>query len=84
MFGQPRFLAHAYPPDRGFWWEGTELNEIQHQLTSTRPFFGRSKELSTLESSLATNGTRPSLTVVKGIAGIGYSFKQVVFLSTGY
>ncbi|KAF5982761.1 hypothetical protein FBULB1_4151 [Fusarium bulbicola] len=46
MFGQPR----AYPPDRGFWWEGTELNEIQHQLTSTTPFFGRSEELKRLES----------------------------------
>ncbi|KAF5659795.1 hypothetical protein FCIRC_12351 [Fusarium circinatum] len=70
MFGQPRFLAHAYPPDRGFWWEGTELNEIQHQLTSTRPFFGRSEELKRLES-LARFMTRPKLTVVKGIAGIG-------------
>ncbi|KAL9565577.1 hypothetical protein ACKAV7_009759 [Fusarium commune] len=70
MFGQPRFLAHAYPPDRGFWWEGTELNDIQHQLTSTKPFVGRSVELSTLESSLAGDGTRPSLTVIKGIAGI--------------
>lgn len=72
MFGQPRFLAHAYPPDRGFWWEGTELNDIQHQLTSTKPFVGRSVELSTLESSLAGDGTRPSLTVIKGIAGIRY------------
>ncbi|KAG5762937.1 hypothetical protein H9Q72_008949 [Fusarium xylarioides] len=71
MFGQPRFLAHAYPPDRGFWWEGTELNGAQHQLTSTKPFFGRSAELSTLESSLAGDGTCPSLTVVKGIGGIG-------------
>ncbi|KAF5254431.1 hypothetical protein FANTH_689 [Fusarium anthophilum] len=71
MFGQPRFLAHAYPPDRGFWWEGTELNGVQHQLTSTKPFFGRSTELDTLQSSLAGDGTRPSLTVVKGIGGIG-------------
>ncbi|KAF5633873.1 uncharacterized protein FTJAE_7025 [Fusarium tjaetaba] len=71
MFGQPRFLAHAYPPDRGYWWEGNELNDIQHQVTSTKPFFGRSAELRTLESSLAGDGTRPSLTVVKGIGGIG-------------
>ncbi|KAF5606142.1 uncharacterized protein FSUBG_6256 [Fusarium subglutinans] len=71
MFGQPRFLAHAYPPDRGFWWEGTEMNGIQHQLTSTKPFFGRSTELDTLQSSLAGGGTHPSLTVVKGIGGIG-------------
>ncbi|KAF4498687.1 hypothetical protein FAGAP_5165 [Fusarium agapanthi] len=70
-FGQPRFLAHAYPPDRGFWWEGTELNGVQHQLTSTKPFFGRSAELDTLESSLAGDGTHPSLTVIKGIAGMG-------------
>jgi hypothetical protein len=71
MFGQPRFLAHAYPPDRGFWWEGNGLNEVQHQLTSTRPFFGRSEELGALEQSLTTKGTRPILTVIKGIAGIG-------------
>jgi hypothetical protein len=77
MFGQPRFQAHAYPPDRGFWWEGDELNEIQHQITSTRPFFGRSKELETLEASLATDDTRPKLTVIKGIAGIGYSLNRV-------
>ncbi|TVY69839.1 Protein SERAC1 [Fusarium oxysporum f. sp. cubense] len=82
MFGQPRFLAHTYPPDRGFWWEGTKLSEIQHQLTSTRTFFGRSKELSTLGSSLATNGTRPSLTVVKGIAGIGKTELLLQFAAT--
>ncbi|KAM0083609.1 hypothetical protein ACKRZS_004194 [Fusarium odoratissimum] len=70
MFGQPRFLAHAYPPDGGFWWEGTELNEIQHQLTSTKPFFGRSKELKTLEAAVTTSDS-PKLTVIKGIAGIG-------------
>lgn len=73
MFGQPRFHAHAYPPDRGFWWEGNELNSIQRQLTSSKPFFGRSVELATLESSLSGDGMRPSLTVVKGIAGIGYT-----------
>jgi hypothetical protein len=76
MFGWPRFVSHAYPPDRGFWWEGNELNDIQHQLTSTRPFFGRSEELKTLEASLTTDGTRPKLTVIKGIAGIGYTHKH--------
>ncbi|KAF5713070.1 hypothetical protein FMUND_8089 [Fusarium mundagurra] len=80
MFGQPRFLAHAYPPDRGFWWEGNELNGIQHQLTSTKSFFGRSVELTTLESSLAGDRTRPSLTVVKGIGGIGYKSKTELLL----
>jgi hypothetical protein len=72
MFGQPRFLAHAYPPARGYWWEGNELNDIQHQVISVKPFFGRCAELSTLESSIAGEGMRPSLTVVKGIGGIGY------------
>ncbi|KAF4338455.1 eukaryotic translation initiation factor 3 [Fusarium beomiforme] len=71
MFGQPRFLAHAYPPDRGFWWEGNELHDIQHQLTSTKPFFGRSKEFEALETSLTGDALQPKLTVVKGIAGIG-------------
>ncbi|RBA12697.1 hypothetical protein FPRO05_04147 [Fusarium proliferatum] len=73
MFGQPRFQAHAYPPDGGFWWEGKELKAIQHQTSSasTKPFFGRKKELETLEASLATGDTRPKLTVIKGIAGIG-------------
>ncbi|KAF5639667.1 hypothetical protein F52700_4049 [Fusarium sp. NRRL 52700] len=82
MFGQPRFLAHAYPPDRGFWWEGTELNGVQHQLTSTKPFFGRSAELSTLGSSLSGDGMRPSLTVVKGIAGIGKTELLLQFAAT--
>lgn len=71
MFGQPRFQAHAYPPEQGFWWEGNELSEIQHQLTSTRPFFGRYTELEILQQSLITNVGRPKLTVIKGIAGIG-------------
>ncbi|KAF4432635.1 hypothetical protein FACUT_8323 [Fusarium acutatum] len=81
-YGQPRFLAHAYPPDRGFWWEGTELNGVQYQLTSTKPFFGRSAELDTLESSLAGDGTRPSLTVVKGIGGIGKTELLLQFAAT--
>ncbi|KAF5983785.1 hypothetical protein FCOIX_3001 [Fusarium coicis] len=82
IFGQPRFQAHAYPPDRGFWWEGTELNGVQHWLTSSEPFFGRSVELSTLESSLAGDGTRPSLTVVKGIGGIGKTELLLQFAAT--
>ncbi|KAH7190862.1 hypothetical protein DER44DRAFT_707818 [Fusarium oxysporum] len=82
MFGQPRFLAHAYPPHRGFWWEGNELNDIQHQLMTTRPFFGRSEELKTLEASLTTDGTRPKLTVIKGIAGIGKTDLLLQFAAT--
>lgn len=77
MFGQPRFQAHAYPPDRGFWWEGNQLHEIQHRITSAKPFFGRMKELETLEASLATESTLPKLTVIKGIAGIGYSHIRI-------
>ncbi|KAH6887727.1 hypothetical protein B0T10DRAFT_461161 [Thelonectria olida] len=65
MFGHPRFVAHAYPPDGNFWWEGSQLNEIQHQLTSTRPFFGRSQELNTFESALATEPKRPKFTIIK-------------------
>ncbi|CVK85068.1 uncharacterized protein FMAN_01986 [Fusarium mangiferae] len=82
VFGQPRFLAHRYPPDRGFWWEGTELNGVQHQVTSTKPFFGRSTELSTLESSLAGDETRPSLTIIKGIGGIGKTELLLKFAAT--
>ncbi|KAF4450191.1 hypothetical protein F53441_6625 [Fusarium austroafricanum] len=81
-FGHPRFLAHAYPPDRDFWWEGTQLNEVQHQITSQRPFFGRSEELKTLESSLATQNKHPKLTVIKGIAGIGKTELLLQFAAT--
>lgn len=66
MFGQPRFQAHAYPPNGGCWWEGKELKSIQQN-----PFFGRTKELETLEASLVTDDTRRKLTVIKGIGGIG-------------
>ncbi|SCN65891.1 uncharacterized protein FFB20_12367 [Fusarium fujikuroi] len=81
MFGQPRFQAHAYPPEQGFWWEGNELSEIQHQLTLTRPFFGRYTELEILQQSLITNVGLPKLTVIKGIAGIGKTELLLQFAS---
>jgi hypothetical protein len=73
MFGQPRSVAHAYPPEDNFWWVGNQLNDMQHQLTSSRPFFGRSEELNILESALAVQSLRPKVTAIKGIAGIGYA-----------
>jgi hypothetical protein len=83
--GHPHFTAHAYPPDKQYWWEG---NQSRHFLqTSTIPLFGRESELLTLEASatlaeqqcMANNGHREpycplehrTLTAVKGIAGIG-------------
>ncbi|RSL89038.1 hypothetical protein CEP51_001414 [Fusarium floridanum] len=71
MFGHPRFVAHAYPPNRNFWWEGSEMNEIQYRLTLQTPLFGRNEEMSKLEMTVTQPPTRPKLTAVKGIAGIG-------------
>ncbi|KIL85349.1 eukaryotic translation initiation factor 3 protein [Fusarium avenaceum] len=70
-FGHPRFVAHAYPPHKGAWWEGSGMNEIQHRLSIESPFIGRSDEMNKLESTIVSNTTRRKLTVVKGIAGIG-------------
>ncbi|CAJ0552269.1 Ff.00g062480.m01.CDS01 [Fusarium sp. VM40] len=70
-FGHPRFVAHAYPPHRGAWWEGSGMSEIQHRLSIESPFVGRSDEMSKLESTIASDTTRQKLTLVKGIAGIG-------------
>lgn len=72
MFGHPRFVAHAYPPNKNFWWEGSEMNEIQYRLTLQSPLVGRNEEMSKLEMTVTQPPTRPKLTVVKGIAGIGY------------
>ncbi|KAI8659743.1 hypothetical protein NCS56_01192100 [Fusarium sp. Ph1] len=71
MFGHPRFVAHAYPPNKNFWWEGSEMNEIQYRLTLQSPLVGRNEEMRKLEMTVAQPPTRPKLTVVKGIAGIG-------------
>jgi hypothetical protein len=73
MFGHPRFVAHAYPPNKNFWWEGSEMNEIQYRLTLQTPLVGRNEEMSKLEMTVTQPPTRPKLTVVKGIAGIGYT-----------
>lgn len=72
MFGHPRFLACAYPPYKKFWWEGSEMNEIQYRLTLQTPLVGRNEEMGELEKAVAQPPARPKLTVVKGIAGIGY------------
>ncbi|UPK94698.1 hypothetical protein LCI18_005633 [Fusarium solani-melongenae] len=71
MFGHPRFVAHAYPPNKNSWWEGSEMNEIQYRLTLQTPLVGRNEEMSKLEMTVTQPPTRPKLTVVKGIAGIG-------------
>ncbi|KAJ3458216.1 hypothetical protein MRS44_012325 [Fusarium solani] len=71
MFGHPRFLACAYPPYKKFWWEGSEMNEIQYRLTLQTPLVGRNEEMGELEKAVAQPPARPKLTVVKGIAGIG-------------
>lgn len=81
-FGHPRFVAHAYPPHRGAWWEGSGMSEIQHRLSIESPFIGRSDETSKLESTIASDTTRRKLTVVKGIAGIGYGTPPWTFTST--
>ncbi|RSM18346.1 hypothetical protein CDV31_002865 [Fusarium ambrosium] len=71
MFGHPRFVAHAYPPNKRFWWEGNEMNETQYRLALETPLVGRNEEMSKLETTVTQPPAQPRLTVVKGIAGIG-------------
>lgn len=49
------------------------MNEIQYRLTLQTPLVGRNEEMSKLEMTVTQPPTRPKLTVVKGIAGIGYA-----------
>ncbi|KAM5359546.1 hypothetical protein ACJZ2D_014402 [Fusarium nematophilum] len=71
MFGHPRFVAHAYPPQGEFWWEGSDMNETQYRLALDTRLAGRDEEMSKLKTTLTEPPTRPKLTAVKGIAGIG-------------
>ncbi|KAF5700327.1 AAA ATPase domain-containing protein [Fusarium globosum] len=56
MFGQPRFQAHAYPPDRGFWWEGNELNTTQREQRNV--FFLGSQDGETIDVVLSKLSTK--------------------------
>ncbi|KAF4626234.1 hypothetical protein G7Y89_g11926 [Cudoniella acicularis] len=69
--GHPHFAAHAYPPDRGHWWQGNRISELSHRTKSNTQCFGREEELRRLNSHFAGAKTQPTLTVIKGIGGIG-------------
>ncbi|KAJ3538330.1 hypothetical protein NM208_g5949 [Fusarium decemcellulare] len=71
MFGHPRFVAHAYPPYKGAWWEGSEMDEIQYRLALDTPLVGRTEEMEQLHGATDRSSEKPKLTVIKGIAGIG-------------
>jgi hypothetical protein len=58
------------------------MSEIQHRLSIESPFIGRSDEMNKLESTIASDTTRRKLTVVKGIAGIGYRTPSRTFTPT--
>ncbi|RMJ19697.1 hypothetical protein CDV36_000698 [Fusarium kuroshium] len=68
MFGHPHFVAHAYPPNKNFWWE---MSEAKYQCAFQTPLVGRDEEMNKLETAAAPTPKQPKLTVVKGIAGIG-------------
>jgi hypothetical protein len=69
--GHPRFVAHAYPPEKGHWWQGNYINQLMQRATSESSCFGRSKEIETLEKYTMEPKRRPKLTAIKGIGGIG-------------
>ncbi|KAF4462683.1 hypothetical protein FALBO_10506 [Fusarium albosuccineum] len=71
IFGHPRFVAHAYPPHKGAWWEGSEMNEVQYRLALDTPLVGRTEEMAQLHGATNQSSEKPKLTVIKGIAGIG-------------
>ncbi|UPK97374.1 hypothetical protein LCI18_008309 [Fusarium solani-melongenae] len=68
MYGHPRFVAHAYPPQSKYWWEGPQLKDMD---TFRGDMFGRAEELTALEGAVSLQPTRRKLTAIKGMAGIG-------------
>ncbi|KAF5012463.1 hypothetical protein FDECE_1515 [Fusarium decemcellulare] len=81
MFGHPRFVAHAYPPHKGVWWEGSEMDDIQYRLALDTPLVGRTKEMAQLHEAVHQSPTRSKLTVIKGIAGIGKTELLIKFVA---
>ncbi|RSL76994.1 hypothetical protein CEP51_009454 [Fusarium floridanum] len=71
MYGHPHLVAHAYPPRSKYWWEGSQLRDLDNQLTSRGAMFGRTEELTALEGAVSIHPTRRKLTAIKGMAGIG-------------
>jgi hypothetical protein len=69
--GYPRFVAHAYPPSGGHWWQGNYVNQLAQRASSGSFLFGREKELETLDEYAARAEQRRTLTAIKGIGGIG-------------
>ena len=68
--GHPRFIAHAYPPDHQYWWEGNEVSDLNDRVSSRVHCVGRSQEIRLLKSFIQA-GNQQKLVAVKGIGGIG-------------
>jgi hypothetical protein len=68
--GYPRFIAHAYPPDQQYWWEGNQMTVLNDRASSRAHCVGRSQEIHLLET-FVQGETQQKLVAVKGIGGIG-------------